>query len=53
MIIYKVTNIINGKCYIGQTIKSLDHRRKTYYYSMKYDSCYFHNALKKYNKNVI
>ena len=26
MIIYKATNIINGKCYIGQTIRSLKDR---------------------------
>ena len=28
MIIYKVTNKINNKIYIGQTINSLEHRRK-------------------------
>ena len=27
MIIYKVTNLINGKIYIGQTIQSLNQRR--------------------------
>lgn len=26
MIIYKVTNLINGKCYVGQTIRTLEER---------------------------
>jgi len=47
MIIYKVTNKINGKFYIGQTMRNLkkriaDHIRKNN------DGSYFHNALKKY-----
>jgi group I intron endonuclease len=28
MIIYKITNKVNGKIYIGQTIKSLEHRKQ-------------------------
>lgn len=27
MIIYKITNLINNKCYIGQTIKTLNIRK--------------------------
>ena len=48
MIIYKVTNKINKKIYIGQTVNSLDYRMKQHYRSSKRDSYYFHNALKKY-----
>ena len=50
MIIYKATNKINGKCYIGQTIKSLYHRKRAHYNAMLYYNYYFYNALKKYGK---
>jgi group I intron endonuclease len=50
MIIYKVTNKINGKSYIGQTTKTLIQRKRAHYNAMRYDNYYFHNALKKYNK---
>ena len=52
MIIYKVTNKINGKIYIGQTILSLK-RRKNIHYSSAKKSLYksvFHFALLKYKK---
>ena len=48
MIIYKVTNKINKKIYIGQTVNSLDYRMRQHYISSKRDNYYFHNALKKY-----
>jgi len=50
MIIYKSTNQINGKSYIGQTIQNLSKRASNH----KYDSFNrnrnlpFHNAIKKY-----
>lgn len=50
-IIYKVTNKINGKVYIGQTIRSLSKRRATHYndaYRGSYGSV-FHNSLNKYS----
>ena len=47
MIIYKVTNKINNRCYIGQTIKTLKKRKQKHLCS-KSDNNYFHNALKKY-----
>ena len=53
MIIYKVTNLVNQKIYIGQSINSLDHRKKQHYKESKYhknDTTYFHNALKKYSE---
>ncbi len=34
-IIYKATNLINGKCYIGQTIKKLEQRKKEHLHHMK------------------
>jgi group I intron endonuclease len=44
-IIYKATNKINGKSYIGQTTKPLEKRKLQH---LKKGS-YFHNALKKYS----
>lgn len=49
-IIYKATNLINGKVYIGQTTNSLDQRIKQHF-SKKDDGTYFHNALKKYGQD--
>ena len=51
MIIYKATNKINGKVYIGQTINSLEHRKSGHEREARYQketSVYFHNALLKY-----
>ena len=50
MIIYKATNLINGKIYIGQTIVSLterkgDHKRKSFKHNSKSS---FHSAIRKY-----
>lgn len=50
MIIYKATNLINKKVYIGLTTKSLK-RRKQCHYTHINDNFKFHQALKKYNKN--
>lgn len=50
-IIYKCTNLINGKIYIGQTRKQLNERRKTHEYEMNGKSKRpFIKALKKYGK---
>jgi len=52
MIIYKCTNIINNKCYIGQTINSLQERINGHRYQTRQDKRYaFHNALIKYGEN--
>lgn len=49
-IIYKVTNKINGKSYIGQSINALHERKKSHKHGMKFTNSfvYFHNALRKY-----
>lgn len=49
MIIYKVTNLINSKVYIGQTINSLNQR--WVHHCGKWSSCtYLRNAIQKYGK---
>lgn len=45
MIIYKATNMINGKIYIGQTVRPLKERIHNHY---KSDHGYFPKALRKY-----
>lgn len=52
-IIYKVTNLLNKKSYIGQTIKSIDkrkyfHIRTALNKKSKIYKCKFYNALRKY-----
>lgn len=49
MIIYKVTNAVNGKVYIGQTTQTLEKRWKNHLHDMKYNTNNkFYNAIKKY-----
>ena len=48
MIIYKVTNKINGNIYIGQTIRSLDDRIISHVKSSKHPKVAFHYAIVKY-----
>jgi group I intron endonuclease len=49
MFIYKVTNRITGKCYIGQTTRNIEIRKIEHARRMKDRSInYFHNALRKY-----
>jgi len=50
-IIYKCTNSINNKIYIGQTINILDQRIIGHIHNAKYKPSYFHNALNKYGYN--
>lgn len=50
MIVYKVTNLINNKCYIGITINSLK-RRKWQHLSLKYSgTAILSKAINKYGK---
>lgn len=48
--IYKITNLINNKVYIGQTHQTVNARWKGHTYEAlnNYDNNYFHNAIKKY-----
>ena len=50
MIIYKATNLINGKIYIGQTTMIFKKRKLSHLYEMKATNKthYFSNALNKY-----
>lgn len=53
MIIYKVTNLINNKVYIGKTVSSLE-RRKIQHRSdakKKLYKCIFHAAIDKYGED--
>lgn len=54
-IIYKVTNKINNKVYIGQTIQTLAQRRSKHYYKVNNKNdihTHFINALRKYPKET-
>ena len=52
MIIYKATNIINNKVYIGQTIKELKIRKAQHERSFNYGRDYlFPRAIRKYGKD--
>jgi group I intron endonuclease len=51
MIIYKVTNLINGKIYIGLTKQKLERRKKQHeLHSLKKPLMVLHYAIKKYGK---
>ena len=53
-VIYKATNTINGKVYIGQTVCDF-HKRQIKHFSKanaEKPSMHFHKALKKYGKDV-
>jgi hypothetical protein len=48
-IVYKASNIMNGKIYIGQTIRSLEQRKSAHASSAKQGSnLRFHQAIRKY-----
>lgn len=49
MMIYLVKNKIDGKVYIGKTVRSLKSRRYSHEYDARHDSSmFFHRALRKY-----
>lgn len=50
MVIYKATNKINGKSYIGQTINSLKQRKREHIDASNKNKAkiYFHSAIRKY-----
>ncbi len=47
-IIYKVTNLVDGKIYVGQTIQTLWRRRRAHENLSLRPSTYFHRALSKH-----
>lgn len=47
--IYKITNKVNGKSYIGQTRYTVEFRWRQHQH--KKDNTYFHNAIHKYGAN--
>lgn len=51
MIIYKVTNLVNEKVYIGKTVQSLAGRKNKHLYDVRNNSNYlFHRAIRKYGE---
>jgi len=53
-IIYRVTNIINGKIYVGQTVQTLEYRKNSHFNESKRSRFYFHQAIIRYGqKNFI
>ena len=50
MFIYKITNKINNKIYIGQTIRSIEKRWKGHWMDIKRVNTYLSKAMKKYGK---
>lgn len=52
MLIYQAKNLINGKCYIGQTIHGIHDRKRNHlsYAKSDKDNTYFYNAINKYGK---
>ena len=49
MIIYKITNRVNGKVYIGQTVTSLQRRWRAHCCESS-ECTYIHHAIQKYGK---
>lgn len=48
-IIYKITNRINGKCYIGHSVRTLEQRWNSHLSSVRQGSKFrFHSAIRKY-----
>jgi hypothetical protein len=47
-IVYKITNIVNEKIYIGQTTETLEKRFKRHSGYQLNDNTYLHRAMKKY-----
>lgn len=47
-IVYKVTNLIDGKIYVGQTAQTLWRRRRAHENECARSTAYFHRSLKKH-----
>jgi group I intron endonuclease len=52
-IIYKATNVENGKVYIGKSVRDMEKRRRQHEYDAKRGSeVHFHRALRKYGTDA-
>lgn len=51
-IIYKAT-FPNGKCYVGQTVNSLEYRKKKHLQRLVTENTPFHRAIQKYGKDNV
>lgn len=51
--IYKVTNLINGKIYIGQTSRTIEKRWQEHLWDAHnhHNNCSLHSAIRKYSKS--
>ncbi len=52
--IYKIENLVNGKVYIGQTVKSVERRWQAHRSMLKrnnHDNFYLQNAWNKYGED--
>jgi len=48
MIIYKITNNVNGKFYIGKTIKSAEERFKKHFHNHKKQNTHLYKSMRKH-----
>lgn len=51
MVVYKITNLVNNKAYVGQTIQKLAQRRREHLSLKGYKGSHLLNAIKKYGRN--
>jgi len=51
MIIYRATNVVNNKSYIGLTLKSLASRKAKHLNSLQREDSKFYRAIKKYGRD--
>jgi len=53
MIIYQITNQVNGKTYIGKTTKTLEERFRGHLYEASYErvNTYLYKAIRKYGES--
>ena len=50
MWIYKITNIVNNKCYIGQTVRPVEKRFQRHFKDAQILDTHFARAIRKYGK---
>lgn len=52
--IYKITNIVNNKIYIGQTVNKIEYRLQEHFHAAETykDKSILHSAIRKYGKDA-